>query len=56
MDKSKIKVLITFGNKINAINLAYTKKLSFEIWKTNINILKLINFSLADYKMVIARF
>lgn len=35
-DKSNVKALINFSSEINAMILAYTKKIDFQIEKTNI--------------------
>lgn len=55
-DQYKIKVLINSSSKINAITLAYTKRLGFWTQKINVGAQKLNSSSLTTYEIVIAKF
>ena len=44
------------GSKVNAMNLAYAKKLGLKTWKTNIEAQKIEGFTLETFGMVIADF
>lgn len=55
-DQVKIQTLINSGNEINAMTLAYAKKLEIQTQKTNMRVQKTDNSSLAIYCMVIGGF
>lgn len=54
-DYHNIKILMNSGSEINAIIPAYTKKLGFQTWKTNLRAQKTDGFSLTLYGIVIVR-
>ena len=55
-DKEIIRALINFGNKVNAMTPAYTKKLGFQTQKTYVGAQKIDGLSLNTFGMVIASF
>lgn len=55
-DHEKIQALINSGSEVNAMTLAYTEKLGFQTWKTDVKAQKFDSSSLATYGMVIAEF
>lgn len=54
--KSNIEVLINSGSELNALNIAYAKKLGFQNQITDVDTQKIDNSSLTTYKIVIVRF
>ena len=48
--------MLNSGNKVNAINLNYTRKLELKIWKTNIKAQKIDSSTLKTFGIVIADF
>ena len=54
--RATIQALIDFGSKVNAITLAYAKKLGLRTWKTNVGAQKIDGSLLKIYEIVIAAF
>lgn len=54
--QTNIKALINFNNEVNIMTSTYTKKLDFQMQKTNVGAQKIDRSSLVTYKMVIAEF
>ena len=56
-DKGKnVSVLLNFGNKVNAITLAYMAQLGLKVQKTNVDAQKIDKSLLKIYGIVIAAF
>ena len=51
-----ISTLINSGSEVNAMTLAYAKKLGLQTWKTDVKDQKIDGSLLQTYKMVIATF
>ena len=55
-DQEEVKALLNSGSKVNAISLAYIKKLGFKAWKTNVKAQKIDGSAFEIFGMVIADF
>lgn len=55
-DDNEVQALFNSRSEVNAINLAYAKKLGLRIWKTNVDAQKIDETSLATFGIAIASF
>lgn len=54
--KDKLKALINFGSKFNAMMLAYTLKLNLKLYSTNIRVQKIDSAILKIFEIVMSSF
>lgn len=54
--KNEVQILINFGNDINIIILAYTSKLGFRVYQTNVKAQKIDDFTFEIFEIILASF
>ena len=54
--QEQVRALLNSGSKVNAMSLAYAKRLGFKTWKTSVGVQKIDGSALEIFEMVIADF